>query len=460
MVMQKLFYLLMAISVTNAFAFCNDGNKTAAANNSDVEENVEDTMVKPTGMIAYIRNDAEIRLINRNGTGDKRIWTDPEIKTPLGIHDLAWRPDGKELAFSSSHESVASFYHADIYTIKPDGSGLKKITNAPEHKKLAGFKKGTVTVTVSNTHYSFNSGYANAGVFTIYVTGAELPQQVVLPPGSSKTLVFNNVADFGDVAQGIIAMYAESRWFMGLDVVAGKNTRAPEFTISGDGIPYFGAFRPVWKSDGSQISFRDGFCKITTTPSVPTMELPTKRLFADAQPTGACVWDWGPASSLSNQVIYSQNEGDGGSGFYMMKEGGVHSASNLVMIYSKAASRRADDVHWLPDGSGFLYSHFTNYFDVYDDPARKIGSNIFRYDMATKKTTQITNVTDGFASRFSISPDGQWIVYERGYAAAGDDPNSLFELNNLTNYDLWIIKMDGTQEKLLVRNGSAPSWSR
>jgi Tol biopolymer transport system component len=188
--------------------------------------------------------------------------------------------------------------------------------------------------------------------------------------------------------------------------------------------------------------------------------LPTKRLFADAQPTGACVWDWGPGSSLSNQVIYSQNEGDAGSGFYMMKEGGVHNPSNLLMTYSKAASRRADDVHWLPDGSGFLYSHFTNYFDVYEDDTKKIGSNIFRYDIATKKTTRVTNVTEGFASRFSISPDGEWIVYEKGYTAAGDDPNSLFELSNLSNFDLWIIKMDGTQEKLLVRNGSAPAWSR
>lgn len=457
--MQQFFYFLLSISVSSAFIFYSDSDNARAATNSITNLEV-DSIVKPTNMLAYIRNDSEIRLINQDGSNDRRIWTDPNIKLPLGIYDIAWRPDGKELAFSSGHESVLSLYHSDIYTIKPDGSGLRKITNAPEYKKLSSFKKGTVTVTFQNTHYSFNSGYANSGSFIVYVVGAEEPQHVVLPPGAPKTIVFNNVADFGDVAQGVVAMYGANRWFMGLDVVAGKTTKGPNFTISGDGVPHFGAYRPVWKRDGSQISFRDGFCKITRTPSAPTIGLPTQRLFADEQPSGACVWDWGPTAETSNQVIYSQNESEDGSGFYIMKEGGVHNPSNRVMLYSTSRARQANDVHWLPDGSGFLYSHFTNYFDVYEDDTRKIGSNIFRYDLKTKKVTQITNVKEGFAGRFTISPNGQWIVYERGQIAKGEDENSLFELTGLTNFDLWIIKIDGSQEKLLVKNGSAPPWSR
>ena len=456
--MQQLFYFLLSISLS-AFAFCNDVDKVmgAGSTTSGLEA---DSTVKPTGMIAYIRNDAEIRLINQDGSNDHRIWTDPNIKPPAGIHDLAWRPDGKDLAFSSGHESVLSIYHADIYCIRPDGSGLRKITNAPEYKKLANYKKGTVSVTLQNNHYNFQSGYANAGVFIVYVTGAETPQQVVLQPGASKTVVFNNVADFGDVAQAVVAMYGANRWFMGLDVVAGKNTKAPNFSISGDGIPHFGAYRPVWKSDGSQISFRDGFCKITRVPAEPAMALPIQRLFADTQPSGACVWAWGPTPDLSNQVIYSQNEGEEGSGFYLMKEGGVHSPSNRLTLYSTSPSRMANDVKWLPDGSGFLYSHFTNYFDVYQDETRKIGSNIFKYDLRTKKTTQITDVKQGFANRFTVSPNGQWIVYERGQVAEGEDEATLFELTGLSKFDLWIVNIDGSNDRLLVKNASSPSWSR
>ena len=457
--MQKLFCFLLSISVSFALAFCTDVDKVGAASHA-MDDSKADSSVKPTGMIAYIRNDAEIRLIKQDGSNDHPIWTDPNIKLPLGIHDIAWRPDGKELAFSSGHESVLSIYQADIYSIRPDGSGLRKITNAPEHKKLATYKKGTVTVTLQNNHYNFQSGYANAGIFTVYVVGAEMPQQVILPPGSSKTIAFNNVADFGDAAQAVVAMYGANRWFVGLDVVAGKNTKGPTLTISGDGIPYFGAYRPVWKSDGSQISFRNGFCMVTTAPSTPTIQLPTKKLFADKQPSGTCVWEWGPTPALSNQVIYSQNEGEEGSGFYLMKEGGVHNSSNLLMLYSKTRSRMANDVHWLPDGSGFLYSHFTNYLDVYDDESRKIGSNIFKYDLRTKRTTQLTNVKQGYARRFTISPDGQWIVYERGQVAEGEDENTLFELTELSKIDLWIVNIDGSQDRLLVKNGSAPSWSR
>ncbi len=120
----------------------------------------------------------------------------------------------------------------------------------------------------------------------------------------------------------------------------------------------------------------------------------------------------------------------------------------------------ANDVKWLPDGSGFLYSHFTNYLDIYDDETKKIGSNIFRYDLRTKKITQITNVKQGFASWFTISPNGQWIVYEKGQVAEGEDENSLFELTDLSKFDLWIVNIDGSQDRLLVKNGSSPSWSR
>src|SRR5688572_15023158 len=157
--MRLLFYFLISISVSLVFGFCADADKASAANkNSEeiTEENTEsDSLIKPTGMIAYIRNDSEIRLIDSSGKNDKQIWTHPDAKEPFGIFDLAWRPDGKELAFSSGHENMVSLYHADLYSIHPDGSGLRKITNAPDYKSLSKYKKGTVTITLKNLQYSF-----------------------------------------------------------------------------------------------------------------------------------------------------------------------------------------------------------------------------------------------------------------------------------------------------------------
>ena len=41
--------------------------------------------------IAYIRNGAEIRLIDSNGKNDRLLWTHPDAKEPLGLFGLAWR---------------------------------------------------------------------------------------------------------------------------------------------------------------------------------------------------------------------------------------------------------------------------------------------------------------------------------------------------------------------------------
>jgi hypothetical protein len=53
-------------------------------------------------------------------------------------------------------------------------------------------------------------------------------------------------------------------------------------------------------------------------------------------------------------------------------------------------------------------------------------------------------------SSFAVSPDGRWIVYERGrefyYETEKDRP------------DLWLLKTDGTGERLLLHNGATPAW--
>jgi hypothetical protein len=396
----------------------------------------------PLATIAYIRDGKEIRLIRTDGSNDRRLWTHPDATKDLGLNGLAWRPDGKELAFSSSHDAVHSIYHADLYAIGADSTGFRKITNSPDRSQFIKYPKGSVTVVVRNNQYSFQAAQSSAGVFFIYIAGADEAQQITLPPGSVKTITFKNVADFGKKAQAIVAMYGKYRWIMpGTDVQSGKLIKAPDFIISGDGIDLLGAFHPVWKSDGSQISYRSGLCTVSSIPTFPPVgEYYYHAMFGGKAPMGSCTWDWGPIPSLADQIIYTENSGEHSS-IYQMKEGGVHPGKYLT-DFSDIQYQILSDLHWMPDGSGLLYSTV----DLF-----RQSSNIFRFDFKSKQTTQVTKLDNSFARKFSISPDGQWIVYER---------SSTYDDDETTKKDIWIQKMDGSNSKLLVKNGESPAWGK
>jgi len=261
----------------------------------------------------------------------------------------------------------------------------------------------------------------------------------VVFPGTSKTVVFKSVADFGKQLQPIVAIYGGYRWVVpGTDVQAGRAVKAPDFIITGDGIPGNGAYRPVWRSDGSRLSYRDGLCLVRTVPANPTPgEFVFEPLFPGKEPSGACAWDWGPTPALADQIIYTSNGENDGSNIMRIKEGGTHPGAKLHSFFSEADGQTLDDLRWLPDGSGFLYS--------FPDHAYENG-NIFRYDIATKRLTKLTNFEGEYTRRFDISPDGAWVVFER--VKKLDDENG----------DLWAMRTDGTGLRLLVRNAGSPAW--
>ena len=398
------------------------------------------TSSQTTGNIAYVRTGTEISMINPDGTKDRRIWTHPDITEELGIYEIGWSPDGKELAFSSSHEATYSLYHADIYTIHADGTGLRKLTNSPARDELDRYPKGSVSVTLRNDQPSYVQSNASAGVFIVYIAGANEPQQVTLPPGSSKTIMFKSVSDFGNKAQAIVAMWGKYRWFIpGVDVQAEQSVTAPPFSITGDGIELFGAFQPVWRSDGSRISYRSGVCTLNSIPTNAAIgEYVYNPIFGGKNPLGTCFWDWGPNTALADKIIYTENA-SGGSYVYQITEGKTHPGTKLV-AYSDLEYQILLGLHWLPDGSGFLFSNSNLFRDA---------ANLFKFDFASNEVKQVTNFEKEFFRAFSISPDGKWVVFERAKS-----------LDDNKDCDLWIMNINGEAMKLLVKNGSNPSWGK
>ncbi len=394
-------------------------------------------MVQTT--IAYVRpNDTmgdEIRLIEPTGTGDRLIWQigKPDDYQIEEIGSLAWRPDAGELAFDSDHEGDCSFYETDIYAIRPDGSGYRRITQSPACAALARYPKGTVHVPGIN--HSFEPVFP-------YIQGAPGVKMVT---SSSAMVTFENVADFGEgVMQAVVVIGGGGRWLdpvVVVDVVPGGEITTPAFTVSGSPFPDFGASGPSWHPDGAALAYvfsSSQMEQISANPppladGAPLMREGTKT------PLSASHIEWGPTPATAGQFLYVGG-GDESTAIYLATAGSTSAGQRLLSFeeYDLVAG-----LAWLPDGSGFVYTVSENFLEQ---------SNVYRYDFATQAATRLTNFTDEYAAQLTVSPDGRQIVFERGMSWLGLP-------TDLDRSDLWIMNHDGRELKRLVENARSPAWS-
>lgn len=385
------------------------------------------------GTIAYVRASGrqEIRAIEPNGANDRAIWTEP---TPDGsIDSLAWSPDGTRLAFSSSHEQACSTFENDVFILGSSGD-IHRVTNPPTCSALAELPSGAVTVTVENR----SPGSDN---FFVYVAGAPSVQPLPLGPFGSGTVTFEQVAVLGeDLLQEVVVTNGTYRWLnagSAVHVRPGELVDAGTFVVFDQGgLKQHGAYSLVWRGDGSQISFGMGQCgpKYQTPANASAGAAITPVLDASGL---ACYYDRGPTANLAGRVLYA----DLGAAAIYLTSTGAPGPGELLL-----SGEQADFVHalqWLPDGSGFVFAK-----DRLDDDIQWTG-NLYEYSFATRGTKQITALPPNeFANFFSISPDGQWLVFERS--------KQQFREGSL---ELWVVRRDGTQLRKLVADGQLPAWS-
>jgi TolB protein len=379
------------------------------------------------GVIAYVqRSTHDIHLIAPDGTGDRLLWTAPFPQSPWPAYELAWRPDGGELAFSSDHEETCSYFESDIYGIRPNGTGYRRITNAPACAALAGLPKGSVTVNVSV--------YASPGSL-VYVQGA---------PGAkfatNGAMTFDNVADFGpgvlQRAVGIYTNYSGEQRSEGYppyaDVLPNQTVSGGAVNIPGIGISQLGPGKFTWKPDGLGLAYamRSG-SRISQIPANPSYGAIGEEIPAVGGPTLVA---WGPDAAHSDLYLYFAKD----DGIYLNTLANPGGGTKLVDVVA-FEGEMVFDIEWLPDASGFLYSKKYVYLGIW--------TNIFEYNFATGESTEITDLPDdNEARRFSLSPDGQQIVFE--WTTEPWDPTS----------DLYIINRDGTGLRLLVEDAGRPAW--
>ncbi|HZT58602.1 MAG TPA: hypothetical protein VFA21_08260 [Pyrinomonadaceae bacterium] len=77
------------------------------------------------GTIAYVRGGAEIRLVEPDGTNDRRVWTlpRPELAATMGVTGVAWRPDGQSVVFERARQFDDR--HPDLWVMRLDGGDAR-----------------------------------------------------------------------------------------------------------------------------------------------------------------------------------------------------------------------------------------------------------------------------------------------------------------------------------------------
>ncbi len=154
-----------------------------------------------------------------------------------------------------------------------------------------------------------------------------------------------------------------------------------------------------------------------------------------------CALAWGPTASVADQVIFLAfpNLGQNGATLYRATEG--NTASNSTRLFSVGIDALLLSFGWAVDGESVIFARTTEYINP-----DFVESNLFEYIFATGKITQLTNLDNELVRSFTLSPDGQTIVFERA-ATLGS-----------TTSDLWIMNRNGSDLRLLVENGRIPTW--
>ena len=403
------------------------------------------------GVIAYVvPNDTtgdEIHLINPDRTQDREIWRTGTsgLTTGPDVAELTWKPNSSELAFWSRFQEACSFYNGDIYAIRSDGTGFRRVTAPPTCGVNPGLPTGTVQLQVVN-----NTGTGTT--FIVYIEGAPGPKSVTLSDYGSAMVTFNNVVDYGaGVAQWAVAIYGVYRYTFikaHADVLPGKTVQAdgPLYLDYADA--HWGWHSPTYNSDGSRLAYFFGTGTIYNAPSDHTTPGGIgSYLLANgvSMPLGASGLQWGRGSH-ANQLLYQGYDWDSGNAIFLVDEGSTTPGTEEVLIDPYQEGLMAMGLTWLPDDSGFLYSATEK-----DPQTLDMFGNIFEFRFATQQSTRLTDFTSGFPRGLTISPDGSKVVFE--YQASGD----WTDLN--PSIDLWMMNRDGSQQTLFVQNGQSPAWS-
>lgn len=381
-------------------------------------------------MIVYNKNNKELHLIQPDGSNDHLIWQVPDGSDGL-IQSVAWRPDGQQIAFVSSHEATCSAWFSDIFLINPDGTGLRRLTNAPACAELANYPQGSATVQVENQ-------LANVSQVLVYVQGAPTAQVVNVAPGSTVLVTFPKVADLGDgLLQEAVVINGGVRWFDAAvqgDIVAGHNAHLGKLTLAKSGYDALGPTYISWSPDGARLAFQFGTGRLWQI-DLDAPLLGQGKALLDPQTNNAILGAQPVWSPVGNEVLYERFD----TRPFTISRTTVDSNDPGKAL---ASVMLTSGITWLSDGSGLVAA---------DDDSLLAHTDLYLMKFSDNSITQLTQTSGHQAAVYPVvAPDSSRIVYSY-FPDAQASPS---------NPELRMMNLDGSADHLLAAGGWHADWSR
>ena len=376
--------------------------------------------VTPT-FIAYAAtngNALEIAGVSGDGTERCSMFRSDAAES----YGLAWRNDGDELAFSSTHEMAYSYFTGNLFALS--ATGMRRVTNPPSHAENMKDERrtGSVKLKVRNL---LNENVQGA----IYVEGARRLGSFTLTAfegGADETEVeIPEVVDFGEgVLQYIVIRVGGKTAISGVtvDVVAGETVTCSGSATVDATLQHLNASAPGYTRDGKKIVFAGlSLLTVSAEGGVPTTED-----FGSLIGSSPCV------SPVDDSVVYTSYTG----GLWRIAPG----AEQGTEVLSGDSMLFAEDASWFPDGSGLVFTGRSN------NQAGWGGRNLWAVTWPAKQMVQLTDLFNEDLHNPTLSPDGKWVAGIRVLTGNGS-----------TSRQLWVWKVGEPQTCWQIETVGTPS---
>ena len=232
------------------------------------------------GVLAYTVSsgvDREIYTMNPDGSGKKQL-TDNNA-----VDDMpAWSADGAAIAFTSDRRQK-DFY--EIYTMNADGSGVKRLTDSQWDDNSPSFSPDGAKIVFASDR---------SGIFQIFIMNGDGDDQVALTGED----YISGSPEWSPDGTKIVYSSNQDATFLDIYVMNSDGSNKKRIT-SADGHD----FSPAWSPDGERIVFtslRDGVRRIYVMNADGSEQKKLVTFYSD--------WaDWSPDGT---HIVFTRREGN------------------------------------------------------------------------------------------------------------------------------------------------------